>query len=128
MSDQVACHRCECMCFSIMSPDSSCSSAANTDLICFSHLRWSHGAQRPQQLMMRFAEKRRVFFVEEPTFAECESHLAQQAVTSNLSVVTPHLDRCLAADGERCALAQRRLLEELVTQEAIRLPILWYYT
>ena len=39
--------------------------AGSAPLICFSHLRWDFVLQRPQHLMQRFAEDRRVFFFEE---------------------------------------------------------------
>ena len=37
-----------------------------SDLVCFSHLRWSWVYQRPQHLMSRAARDRRVFIFEEP--------------------------------------------------------------
>ena len=40
------------------------------DLICFSHLRWNFVFQRPQHLMTRAAQERRVFYWEEPLFAD----------------------------------------------------------
>ena len=36
------------------------------DLICFSHLHWDFVWQRPQHLMMRATQTRRVWLVEEP--------------------------------------------------------------
>ena len=42
-------------------------------LICFSHLRWDFVTQRPQHLMRRFAQERRVFFWEE--HIACDHHL-----------------------------------------------------
>ena len=44
-------------------------SAFDHTLICFSHLRWNFVFQRPQHLMSRFAEARRVIFWEEPEAA-----------------------------------------------------------
>ena len=41
------------------------SPAAPAPLICFSHLRWDFVLQRPQHLIGRFAETRRVIFWEE---------------------------------------------------------------
>ena len=38
-------------------------SEAPPDLVCFSHLRWDCVYQRPQHLLKRAAEERRVFFV-----------------------------------------------------------------
>ena len=43
------------------------------DLVCLSHLRWDFVYQRPQHLLSRFAQERRVFFVEEPTFGEADA-------------------------------------------------------
>ena len=39
-------------------------------LIVQSHLRWDFVWQRPQQLLSRLAEHRRVLFVEEPIFLD----------------------------------------------------------
>src|SRR5947209_12200905 len=38
------------------------------DLVCLSHLRWDFVYQRPQHLLSRCAQERRVFFIEEPVF------------------------------------------------------------
>jgi hypothetical protein len=38
------------------------------DLVCLSHLRWNFVFQRPQHLLTRLAQGRRVFFIEEPVF------------------------------------------------------------
>jgi UDP-galactopyranose mutase len=35
-------------------------------LVVFSHLRWDFVYQRPQHLLSRLAERRRVLFIEEP--------------------------------------------------------------
>ena len=39
---------------------------SNCDIIVFSHLRWDFVYQRPQHLLSRLAESRRVLFIEEP--------------------------------------------------------------
>ena len=39
---------------------------AEPTIITFSHLRWKFVYQRPQHLLSRFAQKCRVFFIEEP--------------------------------------------------------------
>src|ERR1041384_8308221 len=41
---------------------------AEPDLVCFSHLRWDFVYQRPQHLLSRCAQGRRVFFFEEPVY------------------------------------------------------------
>jgi UDP-galactopyranose mutase len=60
----------------------------NPDIIVFSHLRWDFVYQRPQHLMSRFSNDRRVIFFEEPvldesTFLECKLH-------GNVLVCRPH--------------------------------------
>src|ERR671913_115444 len=50
----------------------TCAFLQDIDLICFSHLRWAFVYQRPQHLLSRFAKHTRVFYVEEPIFADEE--------------------------------------------------------
>src|SRR5690349_23967161 len=41
-----------------------------SDLLVLSHLRWDFVFQRPQHLLTRCAQYRRVYFMEEPHFAD----------------------------------------------------------
>src|SRR5580704_10528038 len=74
-----------------MSPKKS--NQQQPDLICLSHLRWNFVFQRPQHLMSRFAQDRRVFFVEEPVFDANKPELRIATCRqSGVHVVTPHLN------------------------------------
>ena len=95
------------------------------DVLCFSHLRWTSVFERPQQLMMRFARTRRVFFVEEPV---CDAAIPQLdvRVSHGVHVVVPHLARGTSAAA--ALEAQRGLVTELVETRRINAPLLWFYT
>ena len=49
------------------------------DLVCLSHLRWNFVFQRPQHLLIRFAQGQRVFFIEEPIFSPAHPASPQAA-------------------------------------------------
>ncbi len=99
---------------------------AGSDLICLSHLRWNFVFQRPNHLMSRFAQEKRVYFVEEPVYYDGPPRLDTKSVAQNLNVVVPHLT---AGTGPEESLAQqRRLLGSLAREQNIRHPILWFYT
>ncbi|WP_437322986.1 glycosyltransferase family 1 protein [Sorangium sp. So ce381] len=99
---------------------------AGPDLLCFSHLRWNFVFQRPNHLMSRFAQERRVYFVEEPVFEDGPPRLDARHVEANLTVIVPHLRR--RAEPEEALAQQRHLLNSLVREQDIRQPILWLYT
>ncbi len=95
------------------------------DLVCLSHLRWDFVYQRPQHLLSRCARDRRVFFVEEPV-----EHAAEPTLTTReregVVVAIPHLPR--GVDVATAEALQRELLDELLEQEGVDEPVLWYYT
>jgi UDP-galactopyranose mutase len=67
-----------------------------------------------------------VFFVEEPVFVDGAAQLEIKPVGSSLFNVIPHLPKGLSpAEVE---LRQRRMLEDLLKQEKVTTPLLWYYT
>ncbi|WP_437476478.1 glycosyltransferase family 1 protein [Sorangium sp. So ce1014] len=99
---------------------------AGPDLICLSHLRWNFVFQRPNHLMSRFAQERRVYFVEEPVFEDGPPRLEARHIEANLTVVVPHLRD--GTEQEEALAQQRRLLNSLVRDQDIRQPILWLYT
>jgi UDP-galactopyranose mutase len=77
--------------------------------------------------MARFAKLMRVFYFEEPVFdRDMKPFLEVRPSVGGVTIVTPHLPHGL--DGETANSAQRTLLDELCLEEAIRDPILWYYT
>ena len=109
------------------------------DLICLSHLRWNFVFQRPQHLLTRFAQGRRVFFIEEPIFSPdtCvypETFKASGGVgwldvtrhDSGVWVVVPHLQERLSQ--EEANAAQQVLLDALFAEHEISKYICWYYT
>jgi UDP-galactopyranose mutase len=100
--------------------------ASDHTLICFSHLRWGFVFQRPQHLMTRFAEQRRVIFWEEPMFGDFapEARVFSFPGTS-VEVVTPHLPEGLDEAAQEEAL--RTLLDTFLA-EVPGPYIRWYYT
>jgi UDP-galactopyranose mutase len=76
--------------------------------------------------MVRFAQKRRVFFVEEPVFDAANAPHMTLARTDGVHVVTPHLaDGGTSKDANTSA---RRLLRDLFETQGIDRPLLWFYT
>ena len=96
------------------------------DLICLSHLRWNFVFQRPQHLLTRCANERRVYYVEEPVFGEETTPRLQRDASGNVTVCVPYLPFALP-EAERTA-AMRRLIDDLIASEQITEYVLWYYT
>lgn len=98
-----------------------------SDLICFSHLRWTFVFQRPQHLMSRFARHQRVYFFEEPVFEGATAELKQSKCPhSGVRVITPCIPD--STDREQLPAIQRTLLRELIAKEQIENFVAWYYT
>jgi len=102
--------------------------ADDRTLICFSHLRWNFVFQRPQHLMSRFAEARRVIFWEEPEAAlpEMEPALGvRTCAETGVIVVTPSLPETLGGAEREETL--KSLLDGYLAGE--KGPFVrWYYT
>src|SRR5919206_761699 len=98
--------------------------AAAPDLICLSHLRWDFVYQRPQHLLTRCAEARRVFFFEEPVHDGGPLRLEVKE-RGRVRVVVPHLPEGLTSDVAREA-AQRTLVESMLTEHGVSDYVLWY--
>jgi UDP-galactopyranose mutase len=97
---------------------------AETDLICFSHLRWNFVFQRPNHLMSLCSAGRRVFFLEEPAPGDSNAgRLSVSRVAPNLHVVVPRL-----LPGQDHTESSRLALVELCERYAIERPISWFYT
>lgn len=102
------------------------------DLICFSLQRWNFVYQRPQHLMSRSAQERRVFFVEEAVTGQQKPYLEIQPYTvttgndAQIWVVVPHLPEGLS-DEHRVAALQI-LIDGLLISQEIKDYVLWYYT
>lgn len=102
-------------------------SQANVDLVCLSHLRWDFVYQRPQHLLGRCAQERRVFFVEEPMFGEGPLRLDVSEREEGVFVVVPHLPAGLVSEAALEA-TQQTLIDRLFAEHDIREHVLWYYT
>jgi UDP-galactopyranose mutase len=97
------------------------------DVICLSHLRWNFVYQRPQHLLNRCAQGRRVFFLEEPIVEPgISAHLQVSNPTGNLWVVVPHLPENLSEAETN--IVQKTLLDNLLSEHNIQRYICWYYT
>ena len=96
-------------------------------LICLSHLRWDFVYQRPQHLLTRFANDRRVFFIEEPMFVEGPMRLEVSSRECGVTVVVPHLPKDMK-DQEIIGGVLRRMVDRLLAEQQIDEYILWYYT
>ena len=98
------------------------------DLICFSHLRWDFVYQRPNHLMSRWAQERRVFFIEEP-LPDGEIATPTLALRHDglLTIVTPHLPTAVYGSTQQPAILQE-LLDNLIERYAIEMYACWYYT
>jgi len=114
------------------------------DMVCLSHLRWDFVYQRPQHLLSRCAQQRRVFFVEEPVFIDGPASLDISQRDERLYIVAPLLpvhfsltkqvvDRLQAqfvdeAFREEVDALQQWYLDELFARYGIETYALWYYT
>jgi UDP-galactopyranose mutase len=96
------------------------------DLVCLSHLRWDFVYQRPQHLLTRCAQERRVFFFEEPVHDDGPLRLEVKE-RGKVRVVVPHLPEGLTSDVAREA-ALRTMVERMMADHGITDYVLWYYT
>jgi UDP-galactopyranose mutase len=96
------------------------------DLICLSHLRWNFVFQRPQHLMTRYAKQQRVYFVEEPVFDDVAQPRVSVERHDGVVVVVPYLP--FEYSSEQALIAQRAILDQLITAQGITRFVLWYYT
>jgi UDP-galactopyranose mutase len=95
------------------------------DLVCFSHLRWNFVFQRPQHLLSRCAQGRRVFFIEEPILIDGDPTLSLRK-DRGVYVVVPHLPANLTPAMTESI--QKSLLNSLLSDFEIVDYICWYYT
>ncbi len=97
------------------------------DLVCFSHLRWNFVFQRPQHLLTRCAQKRRVFFVEEPIFRNGSMLLEVREAEGGVQVVVPNLPEGLRSEVATSAVL-RDMIRRLFVEHGIDDYVFWYYT
>ena len=92
------------------------------DLVCFSHLRWDFVYQRPQHLLSRAAQSRRVLFIEEPHYDAARPCLETRRDPSGVTIAIPHLPR------DAGAVHLQTLLDFLLSAHDITDFVAWYYT
>ena len=98
--------------------------SALPDLLCFSHLRWDFVFQRPQHLMTRFAERQRVYFIEEPEYRPGSAELRIQKREAGLTVITPQLPVDHGSEREQL----KRMLDDFVRRNVSLRFVSWYYS
>jgi UDP-galactopyranose mutase len=97
------------------------------DIVCLSHLRWNFVYQRPQHLLTRCAQGKRVFFIEEPIFSEEPLKRLEINEDSNgVVVVVPQLPQGLSEEAINADL--KVLIDGLFAEHNINKYICWYYT
>jgi UDP-galactopyranose mutase len=100
-----------------------------TDLIVFSHLRWTFVWQRPQHLISRMSLGGRIWFVEEPTEADVDEPrlcLEQHGNVTRVYLEIPRQGRSHVDFGDPGAECYSDHLEALFRQ--VSDPVVWLYT
>lgn len=98
-------------------------------LVVLSHLRWDFVYQRPQHLLSRLATKRRVLFIEEP-IPNGASEPTWERATPAENVVVCRLRTPLSSHGfsNEQLPTLTRLVKDLLREENVEDPALWFYT
>ncbi|QXE90090.1 glycosyltransferase [Geomonas subterranea] len=98
-------------------------------IIVFSHLRWSFVYQRPQQLLARMAERRRVVFFEEPVWdREAAPFLECSTPAPGVLVCRPHTPVRQPGYHDEQFPCLLPLLEQLLREERLERYLAWFYT
>jgi hypothetical protein len=97
-------------------------------LVCFCQLRWRFVFQRPQHLMVRFARRLPVYFVEEPIADTDGSSFLEVAAAeqTGITIVTAHVPN--GTPLVESIGIQRRLLRGFWRERGIHRAIRWIYT
>jgi len=106
------------------------------DLVCICHLRWDFVWQRPQHLLSRLAQHRRVLLVEEPVTDTESSEPYLETFTGrgphSINGVRLHFPSpehyWIGFNGKRTQPLYERLLTEYLQKEGYTDPLLWLYT
>ncbi len=99
-------------------------------LLCLAHLNWDHVWQRPQQLMIRFARRCRVIYVDPPGsgWSGQEPYFEERQGHGGVRVVRPIFPaEVIQEAGDEYEALWSRLLPELLA-EAGPNTILWVFT
>ena len=101
------------------------------DLVCFAHLHWDFVWQRPQHLLSRFAQKGRVFYVEDAFFHadnDIEPHMEVKERQNGVKVLVVHLPQHLRGNEAAADQAQYEVLRRFFDDNNITQYVFWYYT
>src|SRR5215204_1231028 len=101
--------------------------ATDFDLVCLSHLRWDFVYQRPQHLLSRCAQERRVIFFEEPHYGD-GLRLDVRRSEEGVLVAVPHLPESVRGQHKHEEALLQALLTRLFAEQNVRDHVLWYYT
>jgi UDP-galactopyranose mutase len=102
---------------------------SNPPLVVFSHLRWDFVYQRPQHLLSRLAESRRVVFIEEPIYNEAvQPHWEITSPSPNVSVCRPHVSVGGPGFNDEQLPVLKNLVANLFDELEIGDYALWLYT
>src|SRR4051812_22464094 len=98
-------------------------------LVVYCHLRWDFVFQRPQHLISRLARQRRVYFIEEPMFADGGDPCWEKSTPlPGLTVCRPRTSLRSHGFDDAQAPALAALLQQLVKEEQIGQHVAWLYT
>lgn len=97
-------------------------------IVVFSHLRWDFVFQRPQQLMVRLAQHYRIYFVEEPVFADGPAYCGHYSPSPGISVVKPHTPVHAPGFHDDQIAQLQPLLAEFFADVDLDDCVLWLYT
>jgi len=105
----------------------------SSPLLIFSHMRWNDTFHRPHQFSSRFSRFRKVYFIEEPIFADGPSRVFFKETDSGVIVVMFYIEESKSTE-ERLILL-KKMLNEMIQDEALEdhsslyfTPIPWNYS
>ena len=98
------------------------------DLVVFSHLRWEFVYQRPQHLLSRLAQGRRVFFVEEPEHAPGPICMRVSSPCVGVTVLRARTPIEAAGFNDEQLLVMEPLLRRSLADRGVRGAVAWFYT
>lgn len=105
--------------------------ASKSPIIVHCHLRWNGVWQRPQQILSRLAQNRRVAFIEEPVFqAPGEAPYLEVREQNGVIVATPHVphqDEHLPRVSAANQAIVRELVAPFIREHGLEGGVRWHY-
>lgn len=99
-----------------------------SSLIVFSHLRWDFVYQRPQHLMTRLSQDRRVIFFEEPVTNSERDYLESKQINSNLIVCRPHTRAAVGGFHDDQVPTLKAMLRDFLEDDHPGTYDVWFYS